>query len=105
MGTVGQFLQEPLSLIIDIGTHASKEEPRFSTLFDNVMKNTTNSAICKSFVNLAKTVTSALKGNKTPPKQVAPPECAIPVRSVSWFAINVHSAHQGPTQSLCIVSR
>ena len=47
---------------IDIGTHVSEESPCLGTHFCNVMKTTTNSAISKSFVDIAKTVTSALKG-------------------------------------------
>ena len=42
--------QRPLTKI-----HASKESPRLGTLFRNVMKTTTNSAISKSFVDIAKT--------------------------------------------------
>ena len=61
--------------VIDIGTHASEEESNLGTSFRNVMKTTTNSAISESCrrMYVAKTVTSALKGNKKPPKQVAPP--------------------------------
>ena len=41
---------------MDIGTHPSEEESRLGTPFRNVMKTTTNSAISKSFVDVAKTV-------------------------------------------------
>ena len=60
------------------------------------MKNTTNSTISESFVDVAKTLLvkgkkhyGALKGNKMPPKQVAPPVCATPVRSAGLWSMSI----------------
>ena len=66
---------------IDVGRRTSKVEPPLGTLVHNVTKNTANSAISDAFVDLAKTVMSALKCNKMPPKQVGQSACATPVSS------------------------
>ena len=91
---------------IDVGQRTSKVEPPLGTLFHNVIKNTANSAISDVFVDLAKTVTSVLKGNKMPPKQVAQPACATPVRSAglrSTFIQHIkdlHNLYEAGTLSL-----
>ena len=81
---------------IDVGRHTSKEEPPLGTLFHNVTKSN-NSAMSEVFVDLAKTVISVLKGNKSPPKQVASsPACITPVRAAglrSTFIQHIKDLH------------
>ena len=72
----------PRAEAIEVGRHASKEEPTLGTLFHNIAKSN-NSAVSEVFVDLAKTMTFALKGNKSLPQQVtSPPACITPVRAL-----------------------